>query len=108
MTKGVYFVSRRRTLSDQVRVRMLKPTAGVVDGVSLSRLMPGLVYDLKPITANYLIASRCAEPVSAAEHPLMTPLDDPTYFSRLAQGVRVVSSPRDEAADRPGRRKLMK
>ena len=83
-----------------MRVRILKSSAGVADGVCLSHLVPGLVYDLKPITANYLISQRCAEEVAPSDAVLDTSLDDPAVFSQLAGGVRV-TVPRAEAADRP-------
>ena len=82
-----------------MRVRILKSSAGVADGVCLSHLVPGFVYDLKPITANYLISQGCGEAVPPSE-VVPAPFDDPTFFSGLAGGVRV-TMPRAEAADRP-------
>ena len=83
-----------------MRVRILKPSEGVVDGVSLSRLTPGLLYDLKPITANYLISRGCAEALTAPDAELVTPPDNPMFFSQAFGGIRVTLS-RAEAADRP-------
>jgi len=83
-----------------MRVRILKPSEGVVDGVSLSRLTPGLLYDLKPITANYLISRGCAEALTTADAELVTPPDNPMFFSQAFGGIRVTLS-RGEAADRP-------
>ena len=85
-----------------MRVRILKPTAGVVDGVSLSRLIPGLVYDLKPITANYLISQGSAEELPLSERTVAIPSDDPTSSSQVFGGVRV-TMPLAEAADKPRR-----
>jgi len=87
-----------------MRVRVLKPAVGVVDGVSLSRLVPGGVYELKPITANYLISQRCAEEVPASQHPVVTPQDDPTFLAHLSRGVSVTLR-RPHAADRPRRKR---
>ena len=83
-----------------MRVRILKPSEGVVDGVSLSHLTLGLLYDLEPITANYLISGGCAEAVTAPDEDLVTPPDNPTFFSQAFGGIRVTLS-RTEAADRP-------
>lgn len=82
-----------------MRVRIVKPTEGVVDGVSLSRLVPGLIYDLQTITANYLISRGCAEELTALSE-IVTPSDNPTFFSQAFSGVRV-TQPRAEAADTP-------
>ena len=90
-----------------MRVRILKSTAGVVDGVSLSRLIPGLVYDLTPSTANYLISQRCAEEPAASEPAAVVAPDHRTYSSQLFGGVRVIMPPA-EAADKPPRAKPRK
>jgi hypothetical protein len=82
-----------------MRVRIVKPTEGVVDGVSLSRLVPGLIYDLQPITANYLISRGCAEELTAPGE-IVIPSDNPTFFSQAFGGVHV-TQPRAEAADKP-------
>jgi len=86
-----------------MRVRILRPSVGVVDGVSLGHLIPSLIYDLKPITANYLISQGCAEVLPASEPAIVTLPDNPTFFSPLSGGVRVtrVALPRAEAADKP-------
>ena len=90
-----------------MRVRILKSSAGVLDGVSLSRLIPGLIYDLEPITANYLISQRCAEEPPASERAAVSARDNRPYASQLFGGVRVIM-PRAEAADKPPRAKRRK
>lgn len=87
-----------------MRVRILKSSAGIVDGVSLSRLIPGLIYDLEPITANYLISQRCAEKPPASERGAVVAPDNRTLSSQLFGGVRIVM-PRVDAADTPPRPK---
>jgi hypothetical protein len=82
-----------------MRVRILKPSEGIVDGVSLSQLAPGLIYDVKPITARYLISRGCAEELTPADAKLVTPPDNPTFFSQAFGGIHV-TMPRAEAADR--------
>ena len=44
-----------------MRVRILHPLSGIYDGVSLSRLHPGVVYDLGFGTALWLIAQGGAD-----------------------------------------------
>jgi len=83
-----------------MRVRILKPSVGVVDGVSLGHLIPGLVYDLKRITANYLISRGCAEERLLSEPAIVALPDNPTFFSPVFGGVSV-TPPRAEATDKP-------
>jgi len=85
---------------------MLKPAAGILDGVSLGHLVPGLIYELEPVTANFLIAQGYAEELASGEPALVIPLDNPTIFSQLLGGVSVTTH-RAEAADK-GRRKRKK
>jgi len=78
-----------------MRVRILKPLVGVVDRISLSRMIPGAVYDLPAITANFLISQRSAETVRATKAARA-----PDDFSQFLGGVRV-TMPRAEADDTP-------
>ena len=80
-----------------MRVRILKPSVGIVDGVSLSHLIPGLVYDLKPITANYLVSQGCARGLPASDPAIVALPDNPTFFS-VVGGIRV-TPPHAEDAD---------
>ena len=87
-----------------MRVRILKQSTGVVDGVSLRALLPGLTYDLPNDLAEYLIATDAAQEVPAI-HPARDPLsDDEGMAERLTAGVKI-NQPLTEAADRPRRRK---
>jgi hypothetical protein len=82
---------------------MLKPMLGVLDGISLSRLVPGLFYDVEDGLARYLIACGAAEETAATRPALVVPVDDP-YIAHLTGGITVtqISPPlRDVAADRP-------
>src|SRR5262249_50408678 len=46
-----------------VRVRIIrKPREREIDGVELDRLVPGIVYDLSPSLASWLIVEHYAEP----------------------------------------------
>lgn len=85
-----------------MRVRILKPAEGIMDGVSLAHLIPDTTYDLEAALAHYLIESGHGEPVPASA--LVIPLDNPRAYSQLTQGVTVIP-PLAEAADRPPRRR---
>jgi hypothetical protein len=45
-----------------VKVRIVKRAAGIVDGMPLSRYVPGEVYDVSPALADYLILQGFARP----------------------------------------------
>ena len=91
-----------------MRVRILKPAEGILDGVSLAHLVPDTTYDVDPAVAYYLIATRHAEIPAPSEHALVIPLDNPRAFSQLTRGVTVIP-PLAEAADQsPGRRRSAK
>ena len=79
-----------------MRVRILKPSEGIMDGVSLAHLVPDTTYELEPTVAHYLLESRHAELSSA----LAIPLDNARAYSQLTRGVTVIP-PLAEAADRP-------
>ena len=91
-----------------MRVRLLNPAEGILDGVSLAHLVTGLTYDLEPSVANYLIANRSAEELMPSASALVIPLDNARAYVQLTRGVTVVQ-PRAEAvhktARRPHRRK---
>ena len=89
--------------SETRRVRMLKPLAGVLDGLSLSTLAPGLIYDLEASLARYLISCGAAEESADGRAVSVVPEDDP-YIAHVVGGVIVtqaVASPPDTAADKP-------
>jgi hypothetical protein len=81
-----------------MRVRILTPAEGIMDGVSLAHLIPDTTYDLEPAIADYLIESRHAELVPSSA--LVIPLDNPRAYSQLMRGVTVIP-PLAEAADKP-------
>jgi hypothetical protein len=83
-----------------MRVRILKPSAGIMDGVSLSHLLPGLTYDVEPSVGHYLTLNKYAEEVPSETPALVIPVDDPRAFNDLAGGVSIVHV-RDQAADKP-------
>ena len=82
---------------------MLKPMVGVLDGVSLSRLVSGLTYDVEDGLARYLITCGSAEETASTRPALVVPVDDP-YIAHLTGGITVTHvspPPTDVAGDRP-------
>jgi hypothetical protein len=81
-----------------MRVRILKAVAGVLDGQSLGRLTPGLLYELDDLVARQLISMGCArEENSQAPALVMRVADESLDEARLTGGVRVI--PREIAKD---------
>jgi len=85
-----------------MRVRIISPAEGIMEGVSLAHLVPDTAYDLDPVVAHYLVDSRHAEEVPSSA--LVIPLDNPRAYSQLTRGVTVIS-PLAEVADKPPRRR---
>jgi hypothetical protein len=75
-----------------MRVRIVSQHPGEVDGIRLSNLECGLVYEVSPAIGTYLITMRCAEPV-VDQLERATPNADRAYGADTNQ-------PRDVAADR--------
>ena len=90
-----------------MRVRMLQPAAGVMDGISLSHLIPSLTYDIPPSTAHYLTANGFAEEVTSAAAALVIPVDDLHAFTGVVGGITVTQTDRahDKPLSRRGRKK---
>src|SRR5262245_23581065 len=74
-----------------MRVRILKPAEGVIDGVSLRYLVPGCLYDLASTLAQYLVTNGFAEEVSGSNAALIVSLDEPNALEQLTKGVTVLS-----------------
>jgi len=88
-----------------MRIRILKPVSGVLEGVSLSTLSTGLQYDVEASLARYLISTGAAEAIASGPPALVIAADDP-YIAHLTGGVTVSQNAkpvRDIAADRPAR-----
>jgi hypothetical protein len=86
-----------------VRIRIRRPTAGVVDGIALSYLLPGNVYELKPSIAQYLVVTGTAEEVFTDEPAVGDPVDEHAGLS-LSRGV-TVDRPRAHAAESQRRKR---
>jgi hypothetical protein len=87
-------------LAERMRVRIIKSVAGVLDGQSLARFAPGLVYDIDDALARQLISMGGARE-ELSEHPaLVIPVNDERLDeARLTGGVRVI--PPETAHDHP-------
>jgi hypothetical protein len=85
-----------------LRIRIRRAIAGVIDGVSLSHLLPGLAYDVSESLGGYLVTCGDAE-VAPATAPVVDPADDDTD-SAIFGGV-IVAPPLDRASDRPPRKR---
>lgn len=86
-----------------MRVRIRKPLEGIVQGVSLSHLVPGLTYDLDSTLGAYLVTIGAGDAVPSKSPALVVPLDSEDYFNKALGGVSVTQL--GEAADRPGRQR---
>jgi hypothetical protein len=92
-----------RSVSDTLRVRIIKAIAGVIDGVSLSALVPGLIYSLEEGLASYLVSCGAAEESVGTRPASVVPADDP-YIAHVVGGVIVTQAiprPQEIAADKP-------
>jgi hypothetical protein len=78
---------------------------GIVQGISLSHLVPGLSYDLDPTLARYLIAIGAADGLASKGVALVVPIAAADY-GRALGGVSVTQA--SEAADKPRRKRRPK
>lgn len=83
-----------------MRVRITKTLAGSIDGIQISRLSKGRVYDVNTSLACYLLSEEMAEPVSsddaAAAAPVAGGVSEPPVETRSKGSLL----PRSIAADR--------
>jgi hypothetical protein len=77
-----------------MRIRITQLLSGSIDGIQLSRLRQGEIYDVSTSLASYLLCERLAEPVTDQEPALVLPLNDTRS-----------SSATDEAAAHPANAK---
>jgi hypothetical protein len=79
-----------------VRVRILKPFAGVIDGLSLGTLMPGLTYDLPQELAQRLIIERVAAEDLTHQPVVLMPAgydeNDAELVDHVTRGVKVTQA----------------
>jgi len=86
-----------------MRVRITKPLAGSIDGIQLSRLLEGQVYDVYTSLACYLLSEKMAEPSTHELAPL--PSGAARQKRALADTSRRIPLLRAIAADRTRRKK---
>jgi hypothetical protein len=91
-----------------MRVRIVKTMAGVLDGVSLGHLIPGVTYEVEDSLGAYLVSTRSAEPVpDTYSHGIGS--GDDALIEHVTRGVTIINkNERFEHAvahDRPTRRR---
>jgi hypothetical protein len=70
-----------------MRIRVRKPLAGVSEGISLSQLVPGIIYDVPETLGGYLVGTDMAEELTAADPGSKIPLDNSDCYGRVMAGV---------------------
>jgi hypothetical protein len=86
-----------------MRVRITKTLVGSIDGIRLSRLVKGQVYDVYTSLACYLLSEQMAEPVPEQEPIAALPIKN--QKPEHADASKRIPFPRGMAADRPRRKK---
>jgi hypothetical protein len=81
-----------------MRVRITKPLSGSIDGIQLSRLSKGHVYDVYTSLACYLLSEQVAEPALDDEPIAVLPIEN-QMFQQPAERKGIIL-PRSLAADR--------
>ena len=90
-----------------MRVRITKVLTGSIDGIQLSRLSKGQVYDVYTSLACYLLSEEVAEPALDDAPPAILPLEK-KLFQQPAETRRGIVLPRSLAADRNRKKKKPK
>ena len=85
-----------------MRVRITKTLTGSIDGIQLSRLSKGQVYDVYTSLACYLLAERIAEPAPENVPAAALAVENQLFRKPELPGLpHRVSLPQATAADRP-------
>jgi len=84
-----------------MRVRITKTLSGSIDGIQLSRLSRGRVYDVNTPLACYLLSEEMAEPASTDDPTHVLPVEQRLFERPIQSHTRGVILPRAVAADRP-------
>lgn len=85
-----------------MRVRITKTLTGSIDGIQLSRLAKGQVYDVYTSLACYLLSEQMAEPAPQDGPSAALPIDQKP---ELADASKRTLFPRATASERPRRKK---
>jgi hypothetical protein len=84
-----------------LRIRILRLTGGIIDGVRMSRLLPGVIYEIEDSAAAHLVTIGAAVEVPSAKPDPIIPFDEddtPPVFGGVS-----VTQPRERAAEEPRR-----
>jgi hypothetical protein len=65
-----------------MRIRIVRPHPGELDGVALHVFQPGSIYEVPAEVATYLITMECAEPVVERGPALAVPLPESVSKAR--------------------------
>ena len=82
-----------------MRVRITKPLSGSIDGIQLSRLSKGHVYDVYTSLACYLLSEEVAEPAPDDEPIAVLPIEN-QMFQQPAETRKGIILPHSLASDR--------
>ena len=83
-----------------MRVRITKTLRGSIDGIQLSRLAVGQVYDVYTSLACYLLSEQMAEPAPHEEPTAVVPIENKVVEKADSPDPKPASLPRAIAADR--------
>ena len=83
-----------------MRVRITKDLRGSIDGIQLSRLSQGQVYDVNTSLACYLLSEEMAEPAPNDEPTAVLPIEKQLFKQRAETLGKGLVLPRSLAADR--------
>ena len=91
-----------------MRVRITKALAGSIDGIQLSRLSQGQIYDVYTSLACYLLSEGLAEPAGNEEPTAVLPIENKMFERPIETRTKGVILPRSLAADRARKRSKSK
>ena len=90
-----------------MRVRITKTLTGSIDGIQLSRLSKGQVYDMNTSLACYLLSEGMAESAMSDGATAILPIEK-RLLQQPVQTRRSIVLPRSLAADRTRKKKRQK
>lgn len=90
-----------------MRVRITKALTGSIDGIQLSRLSKGQVYDVYTTLACYLLSEEVAEPAVNDEPVAILPVEK-KMFEHPVERAKAIVVPRSIADDRQRKKKKSK
>jgi hypothetical protein len=88
-----------------MRVRITKSLTGSIDGIQLSRLSQGHVYDVNTSLGCYLLSEEMAEPAPNESPTAILPVEEQLFRKAPTVSTTGVVLPKSTAADRVKRRR---